>query len=84
MIDRKYTVLFKPDEDGGYIITVPALPGLVSFGETLREAKVMAKEAITGHLEALQKNGLPFPVEDEETGKITFADQVAVSIQNVA
>ena len=59
MSERRYTVYFKPDEDGGYVVTVPALPGLVTFGETLEEAKKMATEAIIGHLEALKKHGEP-------------------------
>ena len=35
MTQYKYTVTFKPAEEGGYIVTVAALPGLVTYGETL-------------------------------------------------
>ena len=39
----------------GYTVTVPKLPGLVTEGNNLREAKVMAKDAIRCYLEALLK-----------------------------
>lgn len=58
MTEYKYIVTFKPDDEGGYIVTVPALPGLVTYGDTLEEAKKMAREAMLGYLESLQKDGL--------------------------
>jgi len=39
------------DEDQGYIATVPELPGLSAFGETLEEALAYAQEAIAGFAE---------------------------------
>ena len=33
-----FTVLFEPAEEGGYVVTCPALPGLVTEGDTLEEA----------------------------------------------
>ena len=56
-----YTVLFEPAEEGGYVVTCPALPGLVTEGETLEEARTMAKDAIRAYLESLRKDGLPLP-----------------------
>jgi len=61
MLERKYTVIFKPDEEGGYIVTVPALPGLVTEGDTLEEAREMARDAIRCHISSLQKRNLPVP-----------------------
>lgn len=61
-----FTVLFTPDETGGYVVTCPALPGVVTQGETLEEAKVMAIEAIQCHLESMIEDGLPVP-EDHTT-----------------
>ena len=40
---------------GGYTVTVPKLPGLVTEGNNLKEAKEMAKDAIRCHIEALLK-----------------------------
>jgi antitoxin HicB len=59
-----YTVLYEPAEEGGYIVTCPALPGLVTEGDTLEEARAMAIEAIQGYLESLAKAGLSAPVEE--------------------
>jgi predicted RNase H-like HicB family nuclease len=59
--EYSYTVLFEPAEEGGYIVTCPALPGLVTEGDTLEEARAMAKDAIRTYLESLRKDGLPIP-----------------------
>lgn len=57
-----YNVLFQPEPEGGYTVTCPTLPGLVSYGETPDEARAMAAEAIEAYLEALQKDGsCPIP-----------------------
>ena len=64
MTEREYTILLDPDEEeGGYTVTVPALPGCVTQGETLDEAIAMARDAIAGFIEALAKDGLPIPEE---------------------
>jgi predicted RNase H-like HicB family nuclease len=60
----KYTVIFEPAEEGGYVVRVPALEGVVTQGDTLEEAELMAKDAIKGYLETLRKNNLPIPQED--------------------
>ena len=58
-----YTVLMTPDETGGYVVTCPALPGLVTEGDTLEEAREMAADAIRYYIESLQKDGEPIPTE---------------------
>jgi predicted RNase H-like HicB family nuclease len=57
----QYTVLYEPAEEGGFVVTVPALPGLVTEGDTLDEARMMAEDAIRGYLESLMKHHLPIP-----------------------
>lgn len=58
-----YTVVFEPDEQaGGYVVTCPALPGLVTEGDTLDEARARAAGAIRCYLESLRKDGLPLPL----------------------
>ena len=64
----RYTVLFEPAEEGGYIAHVPALPGLWTQGETLAEARNMARAAIAGYIEGLMKSGEPIP-PDTFSGK---------------
>jgi antitoxin HicB len=62
---RRYTILLYPDEEqGGYTVLVPALPGVVTEGDTLEEALAMAKEAIELHIEGLLAGGKPVPEED--------------------
>jgi antitoxin HicB len=60
-----YTVVLEPAEEGGYNVSVPALPGCFTQGETLEEALAMAKEAISCHITALRKDGEPVPEERE-------------------
>jgi antitoxin HicB len=72
----QYTVVFEPAEEGGYVVTVPALPGLITEGDTLEEARAMAKDAIRGYLESLMKHGEEIPVE---TGVATL-ERVAVTL----
>jgi antitoxin HicB len=45
---RTYTFVFNPEPEGGYTVTCPALPGLVTYGETLDEARAMARDAMEG------------------------------------
>ncbi len=59
--EYNYTVLFEPAEEGGYVVTCPALPGLVTEGDTLKQAREMARDAIRGYLESIQKDGLAIP-----------------------
>lgn len=63
--EYRYTAVFEPADEGGYVVTVPALPGLVTEAETLTEARAMVKEAILGYLESLQKHGEEIPTEHE-------------------
>ena len=62
-----YTVLLEPAEEGGYVVTCPALPGVATQGETLQEAREMAEDAIRGYLEGLMKDGLPIPADTPAT-----------------
>lgn len=63
---RRYTVVLEWDADApGYSVVVPALPGCTSMGATLDEALASAREAIAGHVAALQAIGEPVPEEAE-------------------
>jgi len=63
MPQYQYTAVFEPAQEGGYIVTVPALPGLVTEGDSLEEARAMVKDAIRGYLESLVKHGEEIPLE---------------------
>jgi len=60
-----YTAIFYPAEEGGYTVTVPALPGCISEGDTLEEARWMIQDAIQGYLEVLIKDGEEIPIEPQ-------------------
>ena len=60
-----YTVLFQKEPEGGYTVTVPMLPGCVSYGKDLHEAKKMAEEAISLYIESLKSHKEEVPTEEE-------------------
>ena len=51
----KFNVVVEPAEEGGFIVSVPALDGCYTQGETIEEALENAKEAIACYLEGLEK-----------------------------
>lgn len=62
-----YKVVLEAQEEGGYTIYVPALPGCVSQGETVDEAMDNIREAIDIYLESLRKRKVALPrVEERE------------------
>jgi antitoxin HicB len=62
----KFNVIIREgQEDGGYTVSCPALPGCHSQGETIEEAVSNIKEAIECYLESLQKDKVPIPAEPE-------------------
>jgi antitoxin HicB len=74
MHEYHYTIILQPDPDeGGYSVTVPALPGVVTQGETLEEAIAMAKDAIRLHIETLIEYGEPVPEEQEHPQAIVVS-----------
>ncbi len=74
-----YTVNYTPAPEGGYVVTVPALPGLVTEADTRQEARRLAKEAILGYLESLQKHGEEIPTEPGRP----ITEHIAVSLERV-
>jgi antitoxin HicB len=66
-MSRTYTVVLDPDADeGGYTVTVPALPGVVTQGDTVEQCIARAQEAIALHLAAMAADGEPIPEEHEK------------------
>jgi antitoxin HicB len=70
---RKYTIILDPDiDEGGYTVTVPALPGCVTQGDTIEECIQRAQEAIAGYIESLIAHGESVPLEAERPQMITI------------
>ncbi len=62
----KYRVLIEQDEDGVFVVEVPALPGCISQGNTREEALRNIQEAIAAYLESLEAHGEPIPPPIQE------------------
>mgnify|MGYP000977695261 CR=1 FL=1 len=61
--------LFEPSDEGGYTVFVPALPGCISEGNTLDEARENIREAIALYLE---------PAEEPQLPQGGFVEEIAV------
>ena len=70
---REYRASIEANEHGGYTVTVPALPGLVTEGKDLEHARAMAKDAVQCYIESLKQAKEPIPLERESA-------QVKISI----
>jgi len=83
--ERRHTILLDPDdEEGGYTVTVPALPGVVTQGETVDECLEHAIEAIALHIEGLVARGLPVREERIRPRLATVSVAASVPDRSVA
>jgi predicted RNase H-like HicB family nuclease len=71
-----YRILLKPEPEGGYTVIVPTLPGCITYGKTLAEARKMARDAIKVYLKSLKKHGEPI-MDDSEVLEGTLSIQYA-------
>lgn len=78
----EYTAIFEPAEEGGYVVSIPALPGCATQGETFEEAVASIKDATKGYLEVLKEEGEDIPQEkpDVVITKLTIASPLASSL----
>jgi len=67
----QYSVFFEPQAGGRFNVIVPAIPELYTFGETLEEAREMAKDAIHSYLETAIKYGQPIPEDGDLTNSLS-------------
>ena len=67
-MDKTYNlrIMLRKEPEGGYTAFVPSLPGCVTYGETIDEAREMVKEAVELYIESLIAHNEPVP-SDEET-----------------
>jgi len=64
-----FNVVLRPEPEGEFTAIVPILPGCVTYGRTLAEARKMAKDAISSYIESLKKHGEPVPINLCSEGK---------------
>ena len=58
---RTYTIVVEPQETGGFMVTVPALPGCFTQGSTVDECRERAVEAIAVHIAGLEADEVGTP-----------------------
>ena len=78
---RTYTFVFHPEPEGGFTVTCPAIQGLVTYGETLDEARQMAREAMQGLMEVMLEKGQPLPESDVQEASLRFG-RLAHTLRN--
>jgi antitoxin HicB len=61
METKQYEVVLIPQAEGGFTVSVPELPSVVTEGETVTEALAMAKDAIEGYLATMRDQGWDLP-----------------------
>ncbi len=59
-----YRILLRKEPEGGYTVTVPSLPGCVTYGSSIDESIKMAKEAIELYIESLKTHNEEIPTEE--------------------
>ena len=60
-MNRTYRINLRKEEEGGYMVFVPSLPGCITYGENVDEAISMAREAIELYIEELKDRGESVP-----------------------
>jgi len=61
-----YLCHFQPEPEGGFTVTCPKLPAVVTYGESLEEAQANAREAIELCLEVMRREGNTVPAPDRD------------------
>jgi predicted RNase H-like HicB family nuclease len=78
-MDKTYTIVLRPEPEGGYTVRVPALPEVVTYGEDQDEALAMAKDAIELCLLSRAERGEEIPESDPGSGGVVVSS-VSVSV----
>ena len=64
--DLTYAAVFEPAEEGGFVVSFPAFPDLMTQGETREEARAMAADLLELHLGMLRERGMALPASDDD------------------
>jgi antitoxin HicB len=82
-VKRRFTVVLTPttyDDEVGYTVTVPSLPGCITEGDTVDEALADVRDAIALFLETLIDLGRPVPESDEVVTR-RISDEMITSVE---
>ena len=74
-----FSVIFEPADEGGYVVSVPSLPGCQTQGETFEEAVRMVKDAIKGYIAVMneQKQEVPKEKADIIVTKVSITNPLS-------
>lgn len=73
MKSRSYTVIYEADPEGGFVASVPALPGCYSQGDTIEETQAHITEAMELYIETLRDEHMELPNEHILQGRVEIA-----------
>ncbi|MFA5128181.1 MAG: type II toxin-antitoxin system HicB family antitoxin [Patescibacteria group bacterium] len=59
-----YNLIFRPEPEGGFTVVVPSLPGCITYGKSLEEARKAAADAIRGYVASLKKHHEYLPTDE--------------------
>jgi len=79
LVDKTYTIVLRPEPEGGFTVRVPALPEIVTYGEDEQEALAMARDAIELCLLSRAERGEDIPESDPASGGVVV-HSVSVSV----
>ncbi len=79
MSEYDYRVIYEPLNEGGFQVIVPALPGIVTYGRTLDEAREMAQDAISCHIQGLLKDNEEIPI-DPFTAEPPVVEELKIAV----
>jgi len=90
-MEPTYTVVLRAEPEGGFTVLVPALPEIVTYGETIEEAQRMAADAIRCAILGRQDDGQPIPEEgsivplpaEERTGDLYLCRVTSAPLDEV-
>ena len=74
--ELQFHAIFRPEPEGGFTVIIPSLPGCISYGKNIKEAKKMGAEAIKGYITSLKKHREPIPVDAE-----SFVEMIEVPLR---
>jgi predicted RNase H-like HicB family nuclease len=76
--EYSYTVIYEPLKEGGFNVIFPAIPEICTFGQNLKEAREMAKDALRCYLESAFKSKEIIPQKPQPYKK-PIKEKVAIS-----
>jgi antitoxin HicB len=73
---RRVPLVFTPQPEGGFTVTSPALPELITEGDSLEEAYGNVRDALAAVVElyAEQRRQLPQEIELPTSGRVVWTD----------